>query len=185
MWALQIKYLRFRLALPEDLAWFPVLLFFKRRNKARWAPLRSTQICQHALPGGRYFFGFIIHLYIIFLKPFPGLQFDVISELNPADKNRFYWCFKESICGAKFCLYFFHLFPSADELSEARLGNVQLISDSPRLPTGQSWFVVKGLFQPAPVNLSFWEKLSTWFVLWFAKEHLGKLKKKNPAFFSQ
>lgn len=152
MWALQIKYLKFRLALPEDLAWFPVLLFFKRRNKARWAPLRSTQICQHALPGGRYFFGFIIHLYIIFSKPFPGLQFDVISELTLQTKTGFIGILK-SICGAKFCLYFFHLFPSPEDQSEAWLGNVQLISDSPWLPTGQSWFVVKGLFQPTPVNL--------------------------------
>lgn len=110
VWALQIKYRKFRLALPEDLAWFPVLLFFKRRNKARWAPLRSTQICQHASPCGRYFLD-LLFTFIYFCKNH-FQAFSVTSSrlwlcFQPADENRFYWCLKESIRGAKFCLYLF------------------------------------------------------------------------------
>lgn len=51
----------------EILAWLPVFLFFKRRNKVRWALLRLTQICQRAFPGGRYFWD-LLFTFLYFLK---------------------------------------------------------------------------------------------------------------------
>lgn len=105
MWALQIKYLKFRLAMPEDLAWFPVLLFFKRRNKVRWAPLWSTQICQHASPGGRNFLD-LLFTFIYFFKTIsrPSVWCHLTSDCVLTLQTKI--GFTGVLIGAKFCLYF-------------------------------------------------------------------------------